>query len=184
MIQSQTPIIALTATATERVCADLKEILNIGNCELFRRSINRPNLFYEMARKPPSAEEQTKVLMEWIRTHYGNGESGIVYCLTQKDTEQMAAKLSANGIAAAFYHANMDPSHRESVHLAWSCGDIQVKRPATASSGTAESLLMLSGSRPPDEPLQMKSYILHVPLELAAVSLWRPMAAAVEGRGD
>jgi len=117
---------ALTATATERVCEDLREILGIPGCEVFRRSINRPNLYYEMAAKPPSPDEQLRLLVGWIKRHFSAGESGIVYCLTQKDAEQMAGNLFANGIVADFYHANMEPEHREQVHMEWSSGGIQV----------------------------------------------------------
>lgn len=42
------PVLALTATATDRVCQDLKEILRISACELFRSSVDRPNLFYSV----------------------------------------------------------------------------------------------------------------------------------------
>jgi len=122
----QTPIIALTATATERVCADLREILGIENSELFRKSINRPNLFYEVAHKPGSADAQVALILDWIHHHYGAGDSGIVYCLTQKDTEAMATKLQAAGLSAGCYHANMDPAERQWVHSQWSVGALQI----------------------------------------------------------
>eukprot|EP00951_Prasinocladus_malaysianus_P000256 scaffold1950_cov44-Prasinocladus_malaysianus.AAC.1 len=141
---------ALTATATERVCADLQEILHISHCEVFKRSINRPNLFYQAAEKPATAAAQQQLVIDWIHKYYPDNESGIIYCLTQKDTEAMAAALSLNGIifqsrgivsqyertdtvwrgaagiSAEFYHANMDPTHREQVHLEWNRGSLQV----------------------------------------------------------
>ena len=51
---------------------------------------------------------------------------GIIYCMTQKDTEEVAKELQLNGIKAFCYHAKMDASHRSKTHLRWINNDIQV----------------------------------------------------------
>ncbi|KAG2445794.1 hypothetical protein HXX76_000398 [Chlamydomonas incerta] len=122
----QVPILALTATATHQVCEDLKAILRIQGCEFFRASVNRPNLFYEVRPKPAAAADVTTAIVAWIREHYPRGESGIVYCLTRKDCEALAAELAAAGLSARHYHADMDPGPREAAHAAWSAGRVQV----------------------------------------------------------
>ncbi|KAL3130511.1 hypothetical protein ABBQ38_15564 [Trebouxia sp. C0009 RCD-2024] len=120
------PILALTATATQRVCNDLKTMLRMEACESFSASINRPNLLYEVRAKPKAAAEQIEYIVDWMAATYPNGESGIVYCLTRKDTEQVAAELAQHGIACGCYHADMDPVRRESVHMQWSSGQLQL----------------------------------------------------------
>ena len=72
--------------------------------------------------KPKAAPEQIQYMVDWITASYPNGESGIVYCLTRKDTEQVAAELAQHGLACGCYHADMDPVQRESVHMQWSSG--------------------------------------------------------------
>ena len=72
--------------------------------------------------KPKAAAEQIQYMVDWITASYPDGESGIVYCLTRKDTEQVAAELAQHGLASGCYHADMDPVQRESVHMQWSSG--------------------------------------------------------------
>ncbi|KAG2491389.1 hypothetical protein HYH03_010180 [Edaphochlamys debaryana] len=120
------PVMALTATATHQVCEDLKAILRIQGCELFRASVNRPNLFYEVRTKPGSPAEASAAIVAWIREHYPRGDSGIVYCLTRKDCEAVAAELAAGGVSARHYHADMEPGPREAAHTGWSQGRVQV----------------------------------------------------------
>jgi hypothetical protein len=66
-----------------QVVRDLQSILRIEGCEVFRASVDRPNLSYVLRPKPAAAAEAAEDICEWIRTHYPNGESGIVYCLTR-----------------------------------------------------------------------------------------------------
>lgn len=73
--------------------------------------------------KPKNFPDQVQYIAEWISANYPEGESGIVYCLTRKDTEQVSAELSQHGLACGCYHADMDPNHRETVHRHWSSGD-------------------------------------------------------------
>lgn len=76
----------------------------------------------QVCAKPKAASDQIQHMVDWISANYPNHESGIVYCLTRKDTEQVASELSQLGLACGCYHADMDPSHRQSVHMQWSTG--------------------------------------------------------------
>ena len=81
------PIIALTATATEKVQLDIQKNLNMQNATIFKSSFNRPNLYYEVRPK-------TDVMKEIIRYIKANsGKSGIVYCLSRKKVEEIAPSL-------------------------------------------------------------------------------------------
>eukprot|EP00775_Hariotina_reticulata_P010922 gene10922-11077_t len=122
----QTPIIALTATATAQVCGDILNILRIVGAERFSASINRPNLCYEVRQKPASAEAAVEDICCWIKDNYPDGESGIIYCLTRKDCETLASQLQIAGVSAAHYHADMEPAARAGAHEAWSSGAVQV----------------------------------------------------------
>ncbi|KAL0042579.1 hypothetical protein WJX79_004210 [Trebouxia sp. C0005] len=120
------PIMALTATATQRVCDDLKAMLRIEACETFSASVNRPNLIYEVHAKPKAGPDQMQYMLEWISANYPYGDSGIVYCLTRKDTEQVAGELSQRGLACGCYHADMDAQDRQTCHMQWSTGRLQL----------------------------------------------------------
>ncbi|PSC67654.1 mediator of RNA polymerase II transcription subunit 34 isoform X1 [Micractinium conductrix] len=122
----ETPIIALTATATQAVCEDLRSILRIDGAEFFRSPVNRPNLYYEVVPKPAGAADLVADVAAWITANYPGGDSGIVYVLTRKDAEGLAEELRGAGLSCAAYHADLDPGHRESVHQQWSAGDLQV----------------------------------------------------------
>lgn len=120
------PMIALTATATQRVQTDLKEMLQVSRCVTFVSSVNRPNLFYEVREKSSNAMAVIDDVANFIRGSYQNKESGIVYCFTRKECEQVAKELRQRGISADYYHADMDAKARESVHLRWSTNKLQV----------------------------------------------------------
>ena len=72
----QTPVMGLTATATDKVLEDCKSILNLGpSCLVFKASYNRPNLFYEIREKLPSHKDQMDRMQELIKTKF-NKQSG------------------------------------------------------------------------------------------------------------
>ncbi len=100
------PVIALTATATPKVQSDILKNLRIQDAGIFRSSFNRPNLYYEVRDKV----EPDKDIVRFIRQH--PGKSGIVYCLSRKKVEEMAAFLNINGIKALPYHAGLDAKVR------------------------------------------------------------------------
>ena len=101
------PIIALTATATPKVQSDIQKNLDMMNATVFKSSFNRANLYYEVR---PKTDEVDKDLVRYIRTM--EGKSGIVYCLSRKTVEELAATLCVNNIQALPYHAGMDAATR------------------------------------------------------------------------
>ena len=103
----QAPIIALTATATDKVRSDIKKSLGITSAVEFKSSFNRPNLYYEVRAKTKDVD---KDIIKFIKKH--PGKSGIIYCLSRKKVEELAAILRANDIKAAPYHAGLDSPTR------------------------------------------------------------------------
>ncbi|WP_444364963.1 DNA helicase RecQ [Prevotella sp.] len=101
------PVIALTATATDKVRMDIKKSLGITDAKEFRSSFNRPNLYYEVRQKTMDIDKQ---IIKFIKQH--PGKSGIVYCISRKKVEELAAVLQANEIKAAPYHAGLDSAKR------------------------------------------------------------------------
>ena len=101
------PIIALTATATDKVRTDIKKNLGIVDATEFKSSFNRPNLYYEVR---PKTKDVDKDIIKFIKQH--PGKSGIIYCLSRKKVEELAAILKANEIKAAAYHAGLDSTTR------------------------------------------------------------------------
>ena len=99
------PIIALTATATDKVRTDIKRNLGMPEAQEFKSSFNRPNLYYEVRQKV-SDEDTDSQIIRFIKQH--EGKSGIVYCLSRKKVEELAEKLRLNGFRAAAYHAGLD----------------------------------------------------------------------------
>ena len=103
---SDSPVIALTATATPKVRLDIMKNLKIENAKLYLDSFNRSNLFYEIRPKLDIAKQ----LIKYINNR--EGESGIVYCLSRKKVEEIAEVLQINGIKALPYHAGLDSKKR------------------------------------------------------------------------
>lgn len=101
------PVIALTATATDKVRTDIKKNLGITNAKEFKSSFNRPNLYYEVRQKTADVDKQ---IVKFIRQNAG--KSGIIYCLSRKKVEELAAVLCANDIKAMPYHAGLDSETR------------------------------------------------------------------------
>jgi ATP-dependent DNA helicase RecQ len=100
------PIMALTATATERVRADIVQQLHLREPSCYVASFNRPNLAYRVLPKADAYEQTLEFIR--VRPH----ESGIVYCQSRKSAESLAAKLTADGVRAASYHAGMEKDDR------------------------------------------------------------------------
>ena len=101
------PIIALTATATDKVRGDIKKSLGIVDAVEFKSSFNRPNLYYEVR---PKTENVEKDIIRFILQQ--KGKSGIIYCLSRKKVEELAEGLRANNINARAYHAGMESQVR------------------------------------------------------------------------
>ena len=101
------PVIALTATATDKVRMDIKKSLGMADAREFRSSFNRPNLYYEVRQKTKDIDRQ---IIKFVKQR--PGKSGIVYCISRKKVEELAAVLRANDIKAAPYHAGLDSATR------------------------------------------------------------------------
>ncbi len=115
------PVIALTATATLKVRSDIKKNLGIQDAREFISSFNRPNLYYEVR---PKTNDVDKEIIKFIKANVG--KSGIIYCLSRKKVEELAAILRANGINARPYHAGMDTATRTANQDAFLKEDIEV----------------------------------------------------------
>lgn len=101
------PVIALTATATDKVRGDIKKNLGMTAAVEFKSSFNRPNLYYEVR---PKTKDVDKDIIRYIKQNAG--KSGIIYCLSRKRVEELAEILRANEIKAYAYHAGMDSAVR------------------------------------------------------------------------
>ena len=100
------PLMALTATATERVRKDIVAHLNLRQPGCYVASFNRPNLTYRVFLKDDSYAQVLKFIRSRPR------ESGIVYCQARKTTERLAERLSEDGVRARPYHAGLTPEER------------------------------------------------------------------------
>lgn len=121
------PIMALTATANEKVVDDAIQALGMRNEYRYRSSFNRPNLRYEVRKKDANVVDS---IAEYVAGR--PNESGVIYCLSRKNCEQVAeklqSKLSEKGGTqrVSFYHAELDAHERERRHKEWSVGRISV----------------------------------------------------------
>jgi ATP-dependent DNA helicase RecQ len=114
------PIMALTATATERVRQDIIQQLTLRNPYIHVASFNRPNLYYEVR---PKTKHSFAEVLQIIQK---KGGSGIIYCLSRKKVEEVAYKLQQSGIDALPYHAGMNDVDRSTNQTRFIRDDVQV----------------------------------------------------------
>nr|XP_023897078.1 ATP-dependent DNA helicase Q-like 4A [Quercus suber]POF20969.1 atp-dependent dna helicase q-like 4a [Quercus suber] len=117
-----TPVLALTATATASVKEDVVQALGLVNCIVFRQSFNRPNLWYSVI---PKTKKCVEDIDKFIKENHFD-ECGIIYCLSRMDCEKVAEKLQECGHKAAFYHGSMDPAQRAFTQKQWSKDEINI----------------------------------------------------------
>lgn len=115
------PIMALTATATEKVGHDIKKNLDVLDSKEFKSSFNRPNLYYEVR---PKTKDVDKEIIKFIKAR--PRKSGIIYCLSRKEVERLAKVLEVNNIKAAPYHAGLEPQERSKAQDDFLMEDIHV----------------------------------------------------------
>lgn len=116
------PIIALTATATQLVRADVRSNLGIESGRMFSQSFNRPNLSYEVL---PKGKGMVNIFADLIKQRY-HRKSGIIYCLSRKNCEEVAKKLTDLGVRAFHYHAGMAADERSDVQKKWQSNEYHV----------------------------------------------------------
>ncbi len=109
------PVLALTATATERVTQDIVEQLAMERAALFRGSFFRENLHIHAHKKGKegSVKNVRKAILGIVMSRAE--QTGIIYCISRKSTESLAAYLKEHGVRAAAYHAGLDPEERSRV---------------------------------------------------------------------
>ena len=121
----KTPVLALTATATREVVDDIGVQLGMRAPALFRGSFLRKNLKLHACRKDTLGKVTTRDAIRALLVER-RGESGIVYCLSRKSTEELAAYLRASGLTAQHYHAGMEPAERSAVQDRFRSGETDV----------------------------------------------------------
>ena len=102
-IGQDVPVMALTATATPKVQQDILKNLMMSDASLYKSSFNRANLYYEVRQKN---DDVNKEIIKFIKMNLG--KSGIIYCLSRRQVEELAETLQVNGIKALPYHAGLD----------------------------------------------------------------------------
>ena len=114
------PVMALTATATERVRRDIVSQLALAPCDEFLSSFDRPNLRYRVLPRKGAREALLALLSE------RRGQAAIVYCISRRETEEIAADLTAAGHAAVAYHAGLDANARRRTQEMFIDGEVPV----------------------------------------------------------
>ena len=120
-ISPKSTVIALTATATEKVQLDIIKNLKIQNAKKFKSSFNRPNLYYEVRVKDENINYE---LLKFIKKN--EGKSGIIYCLSRKKVDEISEFLKLNDIHAMPYHAGLEKKIRNQNQDSFLMQDIDV----------------------------------------------------------
>ena len=116
----EVPIMALTATATERVRIDIIQKLHLREPRCYVASFNRPNLTYRVVPKSAPYEQ----LLAFIRSR--PNDSGIIYCASRKSTDSLARNLNEDGISAKPYHAGLTSAERTKHQESFLRDDVRV----------------------------------------------------------
>ena len=114
------PMLALTATATGRVQQDIIQQLSLQQPGIHIASFNRPNLYYEVK---PKERQSYNQLLKQIYSHQG---SGIIYCLSRRQVDEIAFRLQNDGISALPYHAGMSDQARASNQTRFIRDDVKI----------------------------------------------------------
>ena len=117
---AEVPLIALTATADPHTRADIVHVLGLGHARQFVSSFDRPNIRYTVLEKHRPMDQ----LQRFLQTR--KDESGIVYALSRKRTEEIATQLELGGLQAAAYHAGLTPDRRQDVQEQFIRDDLKI----------------------------------------------------------
>lgn len=118
----QVPVMALTATANEKVRMDIVHHLQMSDPVLLKQSFNRTNLFYEIKWKAAN-------FLDWIRDYIltkQQNKTGIIYCHLKQSCEVTADRLNQWGVRCSYYHAGLSPTERFQIQTDWQQNRIQV----------------------------------------------------------
>ncbi|MEO1590162.1 MAG: DNA helicase RecQ [Cyanobacteria bacterium J06632_22] len=116
----QVPMMALTATATERVRQDIVQQLRMADPKVFVSGFNRENLYYEVQPKGKQAYGQ---LLHKVQ---GDAGSGIIYCLSRKRVDEIAYRLQQDGVSALPYHAGLSAEVRQANQTRFIRDDVRI----------------------------------------------------------
>jgi ATP-dependent DNA helicase RecQ len=117
------PVVALTATADKTTRRDILKQLGMEDARIFVSSFDRPNIRLEV-RNRPRQKDKINELIQFIEKR--QNASGIIYCLSRKGTEKLAAELQVNGIPCEHYHAGMNAAERTRVQDAFIRDDVKI----------------------------------------------------------
>jgi len=123
------PIMALTASATDKVQADIKDLLNMNDCKYFTQSFFRNNLNIKIIEKydinSKNKKKESIANITSLVNNYKN-ETGIIYCHSRKECEDLSCKLNKNGLNCTFYHSGVTKKLRENIQSRWLLDDIKI----------------------------------------------------------
>ncbi len=120
------PVLAVTATASERVRNDCAEILRLGRTyRFFRSTANRPNLTYSIKCKKDSKDAVVKDMVDFINQNHPN-QAGIIYTFSKKEADHVADSLCTHGIIARAYHSDVQDTNKTLIHRSWMKNETQV----------------------------------------------------------
>ena len=115
----ETPILALTASATKMVAEDIMKNLNFSSLNILRSSFARPNLSYAVRH----TDDKTEQLLRVIRNVEG---SGVVYMQSREGCEKLAEELQKQNISASYYHAGLPHAERSLRQEEWTSGKVRI----------------------------------------------------------
>ena len=113
------PIMALTATATQRLRTDSIHLLKLDNPKIYTKSYFRPNLKIEVY---PRNKDTFNDIVKRINSDFSE-KTGIIYCLSRKKCEELSEKLQQHGINCDPYHAGQSSKLRTSIQQKWQTGE-------------------------------------------------------------
>jgi bloom syndrome protein len=123
----ETPILAVTATARNKVIIDVRKTLCINSSQTYNAGFDRPNIFFEVrAKHEKDPNKQLINLLKELAGIYGADSSGIIYTMTRQQSQDLADVLKANGVSADYYHAGQAIGERKAVQTSWLQGRTKV----------------------------------------------------------
>jgi superfamily II DNA helicase RecQ len=114
--------VALTATATSEALQDIVSALGLTDYVFLSQSFNRPNLRYKVILKKRDVETG---IVQFIKEKYPN-ETGIIYCNARAKTEEVAKRLSEQGLMTRHFHAGLNDGDKKRIQQQWQVGSCKI----------------------------------------------------------